>query len=130
MKGCPCGYDGCFYLAGMRSAGWSGSTDGGCCNQYISVGSYPSGTSPYGAVDMAGNVEEWVADWYDEKYYATSLERNPVGPTASDWGHSVRGGSWWHDSLFDVQTAARAPGMSSFSGDYQNFRGFRCSWSP
>ena len=103
---------------------------GGCVGRTTPVGSYPSGTSPYGAVDMAGNVEEWVADWYDEKYYTVSPERNPVGPTASDWGHSVRGGSWWHDSSFDVQTVARAPGMSSFSGDYQNFRGFRCAQGP
>ena len=103
---------------------------GGCVGRTTVVGSYPSGTSPYGAVDMAGNVEEWVADWYDEKYYTVSPERNPVGPATSDWGRIVRGGSWWHDSAWDVRADSRSPGMSSVSGDYQNFRGFRCAWSP
>lgn len=57
------------------------------------VGSFPSGASPYGVLDMAGNAWEWVADWYDEGYYAHSPSRNPRGP---DSGQSrvLRGGSW------------------------------------
>ena len=58
------------------------------------VGSYPEGVSPYGAYDMAGNVWEWVADWYDSDYYSKSPERNPKGP--SDGFYRVgRGGSWF-----------------------------------
>jgi formylglycine-generating enzyme required for sulfatase activity len=59
------------------------------------VGSYPSGASPYGVQDMAGNVWEWVADWFDANYYGASPERNPRGP---DFGAAkvLRGGSWYH----------------------------------
>jgi formylglycine-generating enzyme required for sulfatase activity len=44
------------------------------------VGSYEAGKSPYGAYDMAGNVWEWVADWYDDRYYEKSPAKNPKGP--------------------------------------------------
>ncbi len=44
------------------------------------VGSYEAGKSPYGAYDMAGNVWEWVADWYDPAYYEKSPAKNPTGP--------------------------------------------------
>ncbi len=60
------------------------------------VGSYLSGASPYGALDMAGNVWQWVADWYDKDYYQRSSARNPRGPE-SGTSRVLRGGSW--DSL-------------------------------
>ncbi|MGV8122349.1 MAG: SUMF1/EgtB/PvdO family nonheme iron enzyme [Candidatus Xenobiia bacterium LiM19] len=58
------------------------------------VGSFPSGASPYGCMDMAGNVWEWCSDWYDEDYYKNSPSRNPSGPSKGGYRVS-RGGSWY-----------------------------------
>jgi formylglycine-generating enzyme required for sulfatase activity len=59
------------------------------------VGSLPSGVSPYGVQDMAGNVWEWVADGFfeTENYYAISPASNPRGPEGSAY-RVLRGGSW------------------------------------
>ncbi len=49
----------------------------------VAVGSFPKGASSYGCLDMAGNVWEWVADWYDRYFYVnlTGVARNPTGPS-------------------------------------------------
>jgi formylglycine-generating enzyme required for sulfatase activity len=57
------------------------------------VGSYPNGASPYGVMDMAGNVWEWVNDWYDRSYYSMSPSNNPPGPATGEY-RVLRGGSW------------------------------------
>ena len=44
------------------------------------VGSYPAGASPYGVMDMSGNVLEWVNDWFQAGYYSESPYYNPTGP--------------------------------------------------
>lgn len=89
------------------------------------VGSFPAGASPYGPLDMAGNVWEWMADWYDGGYYAQSSRDNPIGPGSSS-ARVLRGGSW-SNSAFGVRAANRywdAPGGRS--GNV----GFRCARSP
>ena len=66
----------------------------GCVNDAVAVGSYPAGASPYGALDMSGNVWEFVSDWYGEAYYSQSPASNPTGPTSGDGGYVVlRGGA-------------------------------------
>ena len=85
------------------------------------VGSYPSGASPYGALDMAGNVWEWMADWYDSGYYAKSPDRNPPGPPSGDT-RVLRGGSWGLNDG-DVRTAYR---FRNDPGDRDDGNGFRC----
>jgi iron(II)-dependent oxidoreductase len=57
------------------------------------VGSFAEGKSPYGIHDLAGNVWEWVRDWYDPQYYSRSPERNPENTTAAEY-RVLRGGGW------------------------------------
>jgi formylglycine-generating enzyme required for sulfatase activity len=88
------------------------------------VGIYPDGASPYGALDMAGNVSEWVADRYSSGYYEDSPDSNPPGPS---WGNYrvVRGGSW-ADQKNDVRSTSRQSENPSYSW---NNLGFRCASS-
>lgn len=66
---------------------------GACEGDTTEVGSYASGQSPYGLFDMAGNVWEWVADWYDANYYFSSPSSNPPGSSIGQY-RVVRGGSF------------------------------------
>jgi formylglycine-generating enzyme required for sulfatase activity len=85
------------------------------------VGSRPQGASPYGALDMAGNVFEWVADWFDEKYYASSPPKNPLGPSSGQY-RVLRSGSF--DSVaHDVRGAYRR-GLAPWN--WYSGWGFRC----
>jgi formylglycine-generating enzyme required for sulfatase activity len=75
-------------------------------SQTAPVGSFPAGASPYGALDMAGNVWEWVSDWYAFDYYSRSPQLNPQGSGPSQY-RVLRGGSWF-GSFENGRTAFRA----------------------
>lgn len=62
------------------------------------VGSYPLGISPYGVLDMLGNVWEWCNDLYDRKYYYISPMKNPPGPKSRS-DHVLRGGGWYYSDV-------------------------------
>ncbi len=92
----------------------------GCAGDPVAVGSYPDAASPYGMLDMAGNVWEWVSDWYSEGYYRESPRKDPGGPETGE-RHVLRGGAW--DSYdINLRTAFR-------NGNAEGSHGFRCLWS-
>lgn len=62
------------------------------------VGSYPEGASPYGVLDLAGNVYEWVYDRYAEDYYEVTPYENPTGPTVGEF-RVTRGGSFFNQAF-------------------------------
>jgi serine/threonine-protein kinase len=89
------------------------------------VGSHPAGASPYGALDMAGNVWEWVNDWYSATYYSQSPGSNPTGPASGDY-HVLRGVSWMQN-IDSVRSAYRFGfGSDPNVGGYLGI-GFRCA---
>ena len=86
------------------------------------VGNFPDGASPYGALDMAGNLFEWVADWYAEDYYGDSPYENPLGPN-SGTVRAMRGGAWYFTDVWLTCTVRH----SNPPPDLYDDLGFRCS---
>jgi len=86
------------------------------------VGSHPKDESPFGVMDMAGNVAEWCADWYDTKYYASAPSRNPTGPTSVGTHRVLRGGTWANFNPNSFRTSNRLKFQPMEVCDYRGFR--------
>jgi len=102
----------------------------GCVGDTSRVGSYPA--NGYGLYDMAGNVFEWVLDWYSGTYYIDSPDRNPSGPISGS-DKVARGGSWNQAGIADPPldvVLLRTYARFSFSPDTWHYiQGFRCARS-
>ena len=88
---------------------------------------YNTHRGPFGAVDMSGNVWEWVEDWFKADYYLTAPARNPKGPASGIFGRVVRGSSWLVLNPAWFRAAFR---YWNFSNSWSNFLGFRCAKAP
>ncbi len=113
-----------------KCANWDNSGKGNTIRRGTHpVGSFPTGASPYGVMDMAGNAWEWCADWYGEDYYKNAPTKNPTGPVTGE-NHVLRGGSWidyyncYLINIYSYRSAFRVEYNPIHCDDYF---GFRCA---
>ena len=123
------GEDGRIFPWGNEPAGWiksniahPGSKRGVKYPPLANIDRYERGISPYGIYQMAGNVSEWVADWFDPDYYRMGVDDNPRGP-AEGQEKVFRGGSWNEDP-----EVARSAGRNAAAPSHRSYLvGFRCA---
>ena len=96
---------------------------GSCADDTDRVGRRLLGQSPYGAYDMAGNVWEWVGDWYDSRYYAAGETTDPRGPSSGTL--KVARGGCWESSADTLRVSCRKAELPTTLA--YNI-GFRCAY--
>ena len=116
------GYDGRVYPWGDAPPDCALLSYNKCQGDTTSAGSYLGGASPYGLLDISGNVWEWVQDWYAGDYYGGSPVENPVGPATGQF-RVLRGGAW-SSEIRHVRATYRLWQIPS--GQYDHI-GFRCA---
>lgn len=118
-----CGTDGRPYPWGKVGLGCQTVMIRSCEKEWkpLPVGSKPEGASPYGGLDMFGNVAEWVSDRYARDYYRSSAASNPTGPVTG-MDRVLRGGGW-RDPTREIRRALRTTVTPGFRS---NAAGFRC----
>lgn len=99
--------------------------DGQCQSDTTEVGRYPDGASPYGVLDMSGNVYEWVNDWLSGLYYEDSPAVDPTGPASGEY-KVLRGGSF----LSFAEGLHVAFRLGNVPDDDDVAVGFRCAYAP
>ena len=118
------GQEGRLYPWGNEPPDPSKANFGRCCfvmkgQVFKEVGELPAGKTPDNIYDLAGNVAEWVYDWYDKNYYEISPSKNPKGPKNGKY-HVIRGGAW--NSLSGYMRSSSRYGYN----DAKDFYGIGC----
>lgn len=98
--------------------------NGFCTGDTNAIGSFPAGASPYGVMDMAGNVWEWVNDWYSDGYYG--LPPSPTETILEPGSFKVVRGGGWESVAGNLRVATRSPFRPDVTSLYF---GFRCAAS-
>jgi eukaryotic-like serine/threonine-protein kinase len=104
-----------------RRANFGGAA--GCVGDTDRAGARPDGASQYGALDLAGNVWEWVADWYDPRAYQRGPTRAPGGPAAGSL--KVMRGGCWDSGASSLRVSCRRAELPAAWADQV---GFRCAY--
>lgn len=103
-------------------APWANTDEDDGYTTLAPVGGFPAGASPYGVLDMAGNINEWVADWLAEDYFSVSPYANPTGPEAGEI--KVEKGGSWYTGWTNLRSFARS---NYETPDHSHdMEGFRC----
>lgn len=118
------GPDGLEYPWGNEFIATIGVFGGYSNGQTWDVGSKPGDRSWVGAVDLGGNVEEWVNDWFEK--YPSGRQVNPMGPESGE-GRVLRGGAWFNTDPYSTRAAFRYWGNPAVG--HSSAQGFRCARS-
>ena len=115
------GSAGASYPWGSQEADCDLGNFAGCVGALTDVTKYADGASPFGALDMAGNVFEWVNDYYGENYYNSAPTENPAGPESGEF--RVVRGSGFETGVEQSASAIRHPAGNAY---HNRDLGFRC----